>query len=700
MTEGVAGPGLRARGFVESQKLANPDSPRPVEPGAAPPPPERKTLSRWIPALGVIVAWVVVWYLTDGKDTLSLPGVARTALHDDLTEINNDLLAGRDTNPVMLFTGALADALRSLVEMMQGIFSKPNLPRPVPEIGWLGVTACSTYVALVVANWRIALLVLASFLSFGVLGFWEQSLDLLIITGISVVIAVVVGMPLAVLVGTSARANRAITVVLDVMQTMPTFVYLLPVVLFFGIGIPSAVVATLIYALPPIVRIAGFGIREVPTTTIEATDSAGQTYWQRLLKVQIPMARKTIIVGLNQTILAALSMATLASFVDGPGLGKPVLAGLRINDVGTAFVPGALIVVMAVMLDRTTTAASERAEKVARGGGGDPRTRRILLIGGAVVTIVAVYVSRTYVDLARFPENTLGSRIADVVNDVMDWITGTFSGATGAFKDAITNGLLNPMESVLAESPWYVSGLGIAALALVFGGLRAMITTIICLAGIWYFDLWHDAMITLNMALVGTVLVMILALVFGVWMARDRRVDLGIRPLLDAGQTIPPFVYLIPVLALFGPSRFTAIVAGIVYAAPAAIKLVADGVKAVSPTTIEAGRSTGQTTWQEITKVQLPMAKGSLVLATNQGLLYVLAMVVIGGLVGAGALGYDVVYGFSRSEAWGKGLAAGITIVLLGVMLDRITRAAADKRRDDPGPRRAFFVRLPIGPPK
>ena len=186
-------------------------------------------------------------------------------------------------------------------------------------------------------------------------------------------------------------------------------------------------------------------------------------------------------------------------------------------------------------------------------------------------------------------------------------------------------------------------------------------TTVVCLAGIWYLDLWHDAMITLNMALVGTVLVMVLALVFGVWMARDRRVDLGIRPLLDAGQTIPPFVYLIPVLALFGPTRFTAIVAGIVYAAPAAIKLVADGVKGVSPTTIEAGRSTGQTTWQEITKVQLPMAKGSLVLATNQGLLYVLAMVVIGGLVGAGALGYDVVLGISRSEEWGKGAAAGLT---------------------------------------
>ena len=241
----------------------------------------------------------------------------------------------------------------------------------------------------------------------------------------------------------------------------------------------------------------------------------------------------------------------------------------------------------------------------------------------------------------------------------------------------ITYGLLNPMQELLAESPWWLSALAILALALVFGGVRALLPTVICLAGIWYFDLWHDAMITLNMTLVATVIVMVLALVFGVWMARRRSVDLMLRPLLDAGQTIPPFVYLIPALALFGPTRFTAIVAGVIYAAPAAIKLVADGVKGVSPAAIEASRSTGATTWQEITKVQLPMAKGSLVLAANQGLLYVLAMVVIGGMVGAGALGYDIVIGFSAVEVWGKGAAAGITIVLLGIMIDRIARAAA-----------------------
>jgi glycine betaine/proline transport system permease protein len=200
------------------------------------------------------------------------------------------------------------------------------------------------------------------------------------------------------------------------------------------------------------------------------------------------------------------------------------------------------------------------------------------------------------------------------------------------------------------------------------------------------------------MTLVATLLVMVLALVFGVWMARSRRADLAIRPLLDAGQTIPAFVYLIPVLALFGPSRFTAIVAGIIYAAPASIKLVADGVRGVSATVVEAGRSTGSTRWQEITKVQLPMAKGSLVLATNQGLLYVLAMVVIGGLVGAGALGYDVVFALAHStEYGGKGVAAGFSIVLLGIFVDRVTRAAAQRSGAGAGSqsRRLWTMRRP-----
>jgi glycine betaine/proline transport system permease protein len=215
------------------------------------------------------------------------------------------------------------------------------------------------------------------------------------------------------------------------------------------------------------------------------------------------------------------------------------------------------------------------------------------------------------------------------------------------------------------------------AIAYVLGGWRPVLTTLVCEAIIFGTGMWNDTMITLTMTLIATLLVMVLAVVLGVGMGRNRRADSVIRPFLDAFQTIPPFVYLVPALALFGIGRFTAIVAALAYAVPIATKLVADGIRGVSPTTVEAARANGSTTWQMITKVQLPMAREALVLATNQGLLYVLSMVVIGGLVGGGSLGYIVVSGFSQDQLFGKGLAAGIAITALGVMLDRIARHSA-----------------------
>jgi glycine betaine/proline transport system permease protein len=663
------------------------DSPQDRPPVRAPrdadaPPIVREPTARWKPVAAILFAWFLIWLFTQGNNTLVLEGRDRTALMDDLSGFRDQMIAGRETNPVMIVTGAVAAGMRGLVSALQELISIPADPRPVPQIGWLGVTAIATYLGYVVANWRIALLVLGTFVSFGAFGYWSEAMDLLIVVGIAVALSVAIGVPLGVLAGTSARANKVIEPVLDFFQTMPTFVYLLPIVLLFGIGSASAVVCTLLYAVPPLIRISAHGIRTVPPTMIEVADSLGMTRWQRLIKVQLPLAKRTIIVGLNQTTLAALSMATIASFVDGPGLGKPVLEGLRINDTGTALVPGLLIVAMAIMLDRTTTAASERADIVARGGGLPPTVHRAILIGGGILTVVAVLVSRQMFWAAEWVDRGWGRAVARGSQEVITSITDTLSPITGPLKDGVTYALLNPLQAFLSQSPWWLAAFGICVIAVVLGGVRALVPTVICIAGMLYFGLWHNAMITLAMTLVATVLCMILATVVGVAMARNKRIDSAVRPILDAGQTIPAFVYLIPCLALFGPSRFTGIVAALAYAAPVSIKLVADGVKGVSPTTMEAARSTGASTMQQIRQVQLPMAKTSLLLATNQGLLFVLAMAVISGMVGAGGLGYDVVIGFSRSEEWGKGFAAGATIVLLGIMIDRITRRAAERSPD------------------
>jgi glycine betaine/proline transport system permease protein len=475
----------------------------------------------------------------------------------------------------------------------------------------------------------------------------------------------------------SRRATAVLTPVLDAMQTMPSFAYLAPLVLVFGIGPASAVVTTLIYALPPLVRITAHGIRTVSPTTIEAARSMGTSRWQMLRTVQLPMARRTIIVGLNQCTMAALAMATIAALINGPGLGQPVAQALQSLDIGNAFVSGIAIVIMAIVLDRTTTAASERAEVAARRGE-NPRTRRIGLIAGGIVALVCVYLSRLYLQLAQFPEEPdLGAPLATAVSAFTEWLVSAVSGFTGAITTVVSTVLLNPLQSLLAGSPWWLMCLVLLAVAYLVGGWRPTAIALVCLLVILGTGLWNEAMKTLTTTIVATLAVILIALVVGVWMGRSRRADTAVRPFLDAFQTIPPFVYLVPALALFGTSRFTAIVAAVAFGVPVATKLIADGIRGVSPTSVEAARAAGTTAWQMISRVQLPMARAAVVLASNQGLLYVLSMVVIGGLVGGGGLGYYVVAGFSQGQLFGKGLAAGIAITALGIMLDRIAQYAA-----------------------
>jgi glycine betaine/proline transport system permease protein len=302
-----------------------------------------------------------------------------------------------------------------------------------------------------------------------------------------------------------------------------------------------------------------------------------------------------------------------------------------------------------------------------------------------IPVVFCLWLSRLQLDYAIFPnvDNTpvlkwiSGANLTNAINDFTNWLIDHIDTFTIGLKNDVTTWLINPLQNLLAESPWWVMALVLLAVAYVLGGWRPLIPTVICEAVIYGTGLWNDAMVTLAMTLLATALVMLLAVWLGVTMGRSRQADVVIRPVLDAFQVIPPFVYLVPALALFQPSRFTAIVAAVAYAFPIATKLVADGIRGVAPTTVEAARASGSTRRQMILKVQLPMARESLVLATNQGLLYVLSMVVIGGMVGGGSLGYIVVSGFSQQQLFGKGLAAGVAIAALGVMLDRIARYAA-----------------------
>jgi glycine betaine/proline transport system permease protein len=644
----------------------------------------------------VIVCWLILFALLKGRDTLALAPSDVTSLHIRLNDLNTSIGADRNSNPFFVyFINEIQIGTTHLVTFFQSLISQPAAGRPVPMVGWLGVIAVITFVSWVFGNGRVALLAGAGLLFIGLQGLWQEAMDTLALTMAAVLLCLLIGIPLGIWAGLSDRVNRILTPVLDFMQVMPSFVYLAPLALLFLIGPASAVIATLIFAMPPVIRITAHGVRSVSTSALEAAESLGSTPSQVLRKVTLPMAKRTIVLGINQTTMAALAMVTIAALVAAPGLGQSVIQALDAQDVGGEFNAGLAIVILAIVLDRITTAASVRAERSRRRGVTKWQAiRRPAIAVGVVLVGIAIYLSRTYQQAAVFPTQLtingqahgidVGSHIANATSSATDWAQRHFHTATNAIQNAVTYHGINPLQSFLENSPWWLTAAAIVAIAAIVGNWRAAITAAICLAVIVGTGLWQDSMETLAATLIAAVMVMILGVAVGVWMGRSARVDGVIRPVLDAAQTMPVFVYLVPFVALFHSSRFTGVVAAVVYAAAVSIKIVADGIGSVSPTTVEAATASGSSTWQIISRVQIPMSVRSLALATNQGLIYVLSMVVVAGLIGGGALGFDVVAGFSQISLWGKGLAAGVAIVMLGIMLDRVTQAAA--RRADMSP--------------
>ncbi|WP_232004809.1 proline/glycine betaine ABC transporter permease [Mycobacterium sp. ACS1612] len=672
-----------------------------VDAPPAPPAPEAQSRTSWFSERGpaqfvavmgaVLGLWIILYQFLAGRNTLAQAPADTRPLHVWLSDLQTRVGEGRNSNPLFTY---FFNPIRSVIDAfgtaIGDLIAHPVDGRPVPYIGWLGVVVLLTFLAWMLGNWKVGLLTLFGFLFMGLQGLWQESMETLALTIAAVAISLLIGIPLGIWAGISDGFNRVITPVLDFMQILPSFVYLAPLTLAFLIGPAAAIIATVIYAAPPVIRLTAHGIRSVPSESREAVESLGATRSQELFGALLPMAKRTIVLGINQTIMAALAMVTIAALIAAPGLGQVVVQALSTQDVGTAFNAGLAIVIMAIILDRTTTAASERVETQRRKSAEPNKYRRPGIIVGAVVTAVAIWLSYTYQLVALFPSSLqlgsvhigldVGTPIVNAANAVTNWAQTSFSGVTNGIKDVVTAVALDPLQKLLDNSPWWLTFVAITVIAAIVGGRIAALITAVCLLLIlWPLELWQATMDTLAAVLVATVIVVALGVVVGVWMGRNPTADKFVRPFLDAAQTMPSFVYLVPFLALFSASRFTGIVAAIVYAAPVSIKIMADGIRGVSAETVEAARSVGSNTWQVISKVQLPMAVRSLTLATNQGLIYVLSMVVVAGLVGGGALGYLVVAGFAQTSLFGKGLAAGLAIVLLGTILDRTT-AAASKR--------------------
>ena len=603
------------------------------------------------------------------KGEWTLPHDPQAAIFLRFNEIRDWVAANKSGNIVLvLLVGVVRIAVGAVVDGTAALLH---------GLGWMGVTAIATLIGFLANGRRLALFGLTGALSLGVLGFWEPAMDTLALTFAAVVLSLLIGLPLGIFAGRSERFGRLISPVLDVMQIMPTYAYLAPMVLFFSIGSASAAIATLIYAMPAAIRITALGIRAVPAGTIEAAESLGATRGQVLRRVQLPLAARALGLAVNQTLMLAVSMVVLTAIIAAPGLGVEIIRAIERVNVGAAFDAGLAIVVLAIALDRLSEHVSLRLDPRGRASSARLLSRRVVLVALGT-TLAVTLLGRVLPFGAAFPAGIVVS-FEDPVNAVMAWARINLFGFTDALKEAVTAVVLNPLESVLVTAPWWLVVGTVFGLATISSGVRSAGIAAACLVGLAAIGLWEHGMETLASVLVATLITLAFGLALGILSAQSERASAAFRPLLDAAQTLPAFVYLIPAVALFASSRFTAIVAAVIFAVPPVIRLIEAGIRAVPPTTIEAARSSGATSLQLLLKVQLPMARPAMLLAANQGIVMVLGMVVIGGLVGAGALGYDVVAGFAQRFLFGSGLAAGIALVLLGVTLDRITQGAGSR---------------------
>ncbi|WP_328358429.1 ABC transporter permease subunit [Streptomyces sp. NBC_00445] len=588
------------------------------------------------------------------------PDALTVDVSDPLTRTSDWIIDNRDSHPLFLyFFGHVSNAVVVSVRAVYLLLL---------AAGWAGVTAFGALIAWRVAGVRLALGTAAAFLTCGLLGMWIPTMQTLALMVVAVLASVVAGVLLGLAAGLSPRTDRVLRPVLDTMQVLPAFAYLLPVVLVFGIGVPAAVLATVVYAAPPMARLTALGLRGADKEVLEAVESLGTTARQRLLTARIPLARKELLLGLNQTIMMALSMAVIASVIGGGGLGDRVYQALASVDVGVALTAGIPIVLLAVVLDRVTGAAGEQ-----RGGDGRKAIWAYGAGGALVIALAARFAGR-----ADWPD-VWTVAIAEPVNRAVDWMTAHLYsgvpviGGTADWAAHFTTWVLDPVRDGLQWLPWWSVLLIVAALAWLIGTWRTALTAVLAMAAIGVLGVWDSSLDTLSQVLAAVAVTLVLGFATGVAAARSDRVERLLRPLLDVFQTMPQFVYLIPVVALFGVGRAPAVAAAVVYALPAVVRITAQGLRQVDPAALESSSSLGATTWQQLRQVQLPLARPALLLALNQGVVLVLAVVIIGGLVGGGALGYDVVFGLAQGDL-ATGLVAGAAIVCLGLMLDRVTQ--------------------------
>ena len=604
------------------------------------------------------------------------------------------------------------------------------------SLPWIVVIFLVTLAAYLSAGIRLALFTLCATFYMVLIGYWEESMNTLSLVIISVPMAVFIGFGLGVWGYFSKRAEKIIMPILDIFQTVPTFAYLLPILLLFGFGTVVGLIASILYSFPPMVRNTILGLKRVPDNIIESAIMSGadpkQLFWQAML----PSCKKQILLGINQSTMAALSMVIIAAIIGGTAdIGWEVLYYIRKAEVGQSLVVGVVIALMAIIIDRITSGFAQKSDQEKKDLR-PPKNINISYLSFALAGSVILFIFARFFEVLDDWPYDLSVWLASHINDLFDTFVETFRAEIKQIKNYTLFFIMLPtkiglqqavspftwgfqLEMVhkifyfgsllmvslwllknkknnifvftlllmifmyvgLTQMPWPPLLIIYSFFAWQIGGHKLALGTFFGLGFIVVVGMWPEAMISVYLCGIAVVFCFITGTSLGVWAAHSSVVSAIVRPINDTLQTIPLFVILIPFVMLFKIGDFTALLAIIIYAIVPSIRYAEHGIRNLPSEVIEASDMMGSTRMQLLFLVKIPLAMPVIMLGLNQTIMYGIAMLVIAALIGTNGLEQIVFIGLTDGNM-GKGLIAGISMAIIAMIVDRITKTISEKRSE------------------
>lgn len=550
----------------------------------------------------------------------------------------------------------------------------------LPPVSWIAVIAIVAMMGFFVGGRRLAVVVASCFVFIAVFGQWTSAM----VTLASILVAVPLGVTGGLLLGIGAYRwkwlERVLLPVLDLMQTIPVFAYLVPILFLFGFGATAAVVATLIYAMPPMTRVTMLALRRVMPEVHDLGNMIGCTRRQMMWRVLLPSVKESLMVGMNQVIMLSLNMVIIASMIGAGGLGFDVLAALRRLDFGAGLEAGLAIVALAIALDRLSQAFANREVTVEVALPKHRITARhpylivsLIMVLATGILGLAFPAVQSYPEVLQISTGTFWSR-------VVEWINVNFFDMLEAIKNTLLLNLLIPFKRLLLGLPWA----GVVVILAVSGWLLRG-PRLAAIAGILSFLIaatgqWEKAMITVYLCGISVLFASLIGIPIGIIAAERARLWGWVRLAIDTLQTLPSFVYLMPAVMLFRVGDFTAMIAVVAYSIAPAIRYTVLGIQGVDPRLVEAGRAMGCTNLQLLTRIKLKLALPEILLGLNQTIMFALSMLVITALVGTRDLGQEVYIALTKADP-GRGLVAGFAVAFIAIIADRLISAGAYRAR-------------------